>query len=364
MDNTGNAHTTDAVLSYDTQAPALVSTTPGDNETVSSLSEVSVRLNDATSGIDFSSTTVRLLQEGNEMGVDASDNGQDTVTLTLAKPLTTDGSDDGEYSIEITPADRAGNIGTARVHRFFLDARIPEIRLNTPSEAQISTLTTIEAQLLGYSGPGIHFSPVVQDGVLRHISTILVIGPDGRVVFSKEITTDAENARLIWTIATPLPRDGSADGEYTVSVRYEDFDGGSFTEDFALTFDTQIPTIANITPGAGDYVSQLNQVLVQFEPDPSGVDLGASQVRLLQPDGTPISSNISDNGLDTIVLQFNPLPRDGTADGIYTIEVTSADRAGNVADAPFRLEFTLATRAPEIDMLAPAEFQLRPKSRL
>ncbi len=355
VDNTGNAHTTDAVLSYDTQAPALVSTTPGDNETVSSLSEVSVRINDATSGIDFSSTTVRLLQEGNEMGVDASDNGQDTVTLTLAKPLTTDGSDDGEYSIEITPADRAGNIGTARVHRFFLDARIPEIRLNTPSEAQISTLTTIEAQLLGYSGPGIHFSPVVQDGVLRHISTILVIGPDGRVVFSKEITTDAENARLIWTIATPLPRDGSADGEYTVSVRYEDFDGSSFTEDFALTFDTQIPTIANITPDAGDYVSQLNQVLVQFEPDPSGVDLGASQVRLLQPDGTPISSNISDNGLDTIVLQFNPLPRDGTADGIYTIEVTSADRAGNVADAPFRLEFTLATRAPEIDMLAPAD---------
>ena len=355
VDNAGNAHTTDASLIYDTQAPALVSTTPGDNETVSSLSEVSVRINDATSGIDFSSTTVRLLQEGNEIGVDASDNGQDTVTLTLAKPLTTDGLDDGEYSIEITPADRAGNIGTARVHRFFLDARIPEMRLNTPSETQISTLTTIEAQLLGYSGPGIHFSPVVQDGVLRHKSTILVIGPDGRVVFSKEITTDAENARLIWTIATPLPRDGSADGEYTVSVRYEDFDGSSFTEDFALTFDTQIPTIANITPDAGDYVSQLNQVLVQFEPDPSGVDLGASQVRLLQPDGTPISSNISDNGLDTIVLQFNPLPRDGTADGIYTIEVTSADRAGNVADAPFRLEFTLATRAPEIDMLAPAD---------
>ena len=358
VDNAGNAQTTDAVLIYDTQAPALVSTTPGDNETVSSLSEVSVRLNDATSGIDFSSTTVRLLQEGNEIGVDASDNGQDTVTLTLAKPLTTDGSDDGEYTIEITPADRAGNIGTARVHRFFLDARIPEIRLNTPSETQISTLTTIEAQLLGYSGPGIHFSPVVQDGVLRHISTILVIGPDGRVVFSKEITTDAENARLIWTIVTPLPRDGSADGEYTVSVRYEDFDGGSFTEDFALTFDTQIPTIADITPGAGDYVSQLNQVLVQFEPDPSGVDLGASQVRLLQPDGTPISSNISDNGHDTITLRFNPLRTDGAADGIYTIEVTSADRAGNVADAPFRLEFTYATQVPEIRLNTPSETQI------
>ena len=50
VDNAGNAHTTDASLIYDTQAPALVSTTPGDNETVSSLSKVSVRINDASSG--------------------------------------------------------------------------------------------------------------------------------------------------------------------------------------------------------------------------------------------------------------------------------------------------------------------------
>ena len=358
VDNVGNTQTTDAVLIYDTQAPVLVSTTPGDNETVSSLSKVSVRLNDVSSGVNFSSTTVRLLHEGNEIGVDTSANGQDTVTLTLAKPLATDGSDDGEYTIEIAPADRAGNTGAVRAHRFFLDTRIPEIRLNTPSETQISTLTTIETQLLGYIGPGIHFSPVLQDGVLRRRSTIQVIGPDGRVVPPKEVTTDAENARLIWTIETPLPRDGSADGEYTVSIRYEDFASRAFTEEFTFTFDTQIPTIASTTPSAGDYVSQLNQVLVQFKSDLSDVDLDASQVRLLHPDGTPISSNISDNGRDTIILQFNPLRTDGTADGIYTIEVTSADRAGNVADAPLLLQFTFATQVPEIRLNTPSETQI------
>ena len=358
VDKVGNAQTTDAVLIYDTQAPVLVSTTPEDNESVSSLSNVSVHLDDATSGIDFSSTTVRLLHGGNEVSVDTNDNGQDTVTLTLAKPLATDGSDDGEYTIEISPVDRAGNPGTVRLHRFFFDTRIPEIRLNTPSETQISTLTTIEAQLLGYIGPGIHFSPVLQDGVLRHRSTIQVIGPDGRVVLPKEITTNAENARLMWTIDTPLPRDGSADGEYTVSVRYEDFASSAFTEDFTLTFDTQIPTVASTTPGVGDYISQLSQVVVKFESDLSGVDLAASQVRLLQPDGTPISSNASDNGHDTINLQFNPLRTDGTADGIYAIEVTSADRAGNVADAPLRFEFTFATQTPEIRLNTPSETQI------
>ena len=354
-DKVGNAQTTDGILIYDTQAPALISTTPADNETVSSLSQVTVRLDDATSGIDFSSTTVRLLHGENEVSVDTSDNGRDTVTLTLAKPLATDGLDDGEYTIEITPADHAGNIGTVRHNRFFFETGIPEIRLHTPSETHISALTTIEAQLLGYIGPGIDFSTVPQDGVLRRRSTIQVIGPDGGVVLPQEITADAENARLMWTIDTPLPRDGSADGEYTVRVRYVDLADTAISEDFTVTFDTQIPTVASTTPGAGDFVSQLNQVVVKFESDLSGVDLGASEVRLIQPNGTAILSNISDDGFDTITLQFNALRTDGTEDGNYTIEVTSADRAGNTAGAPLRYEFTYATQTPEIRLNFPSD---------
>ena len=354
----GSSFSEGFTLTFDTQIPTIANTTPAVGDYVSQLNQVLVQFeSEDLSGVDLGASQVRLLQpDGTPISSNISDNGLDTIVLQF-NPLPIDGTADGIYTIEVTSADRAGNVaGAPFLLEFTYATQVPEIRLNTPSETQISTLTTIEAQLLGYSGPGIHFSPVLQDGVLRHKSTILVIGPDGRVVPPKEVTTDAENGRLIWTIATPLPRDGSADGEYTVSIRYEDFDGSSFSEGFTLTFDTQIPTIANTTPAVGDYVSQLNQVLVQFESeDLSGVDLGASQVRLLQPDGTPISSNISDNGLDTIVLQFNPLPIDGTADGIYTIEVTSADRAGNVAGAPFLLEFTLATRAPEIDALAPAD---------
>ena len=358
IDKVGNSQTADAVLIFDTQAPVLISTTPADNEIVSSLSNVSVRLDDATSGIDFSSTTVRLIHGGNEVSVDTSDNGHDAVALTLAKPLASDGSDDGEYTIEIIPADRAGNAGTARINRFFFDTRIPEIQLITPSNPQISTLTTIEAQLLGYTGPGIHLSPVLHDGVLRDRSTIYVIAPDGRIIPSKEVTADTENARLMWTIDTPLARNGSADGVYTVNVRYEDFAGSSFTEDFTFTFDTQIPTIASTTPGAGDFVARLNQVVVKFNPDLSGMDLGAAQVRLIQPDGTPILSNISNDGRDTIKLQFNPLRTDGTADGIYAIEVNAADRAGNIADAPSRFEFTYATQIPEIRLNSPSETKI------
>ena len=49
--------------------------------------------------------------------------------------------------------------------------------------------------------------------------------------------------RLIWTIDRSLSRDGSADGEYTVSVQYTDLIGETLTEDFIPTFDSQPPAI-------------------------------------------------------------------------------------------------------------------------
>ena len=346
MDKAGNGQTVNFDLVYDTQVPLLVSTTPVLDSTVSSLSQVSVRLNDVTSGVNFSLTTVRLLLGGSEVNADASNNGQDTIKLTLAKPLTTDGSDDGEYTVEITPVDRASNAGATIRRQFFFATRAPEIRLNVPTETRINALTTIEAELLDYIGPGIDFS--------SSKSTIEVKTPNGEIVTSKEVTND-EATRLIWTIDTALSRNGSSDGQYTVGVSYEDFVGTTFTKDFPLTFDTQIPTIESTTPTAGGRVSQLNQIMVKFRGDLSGVDLAGTQIRLLQPDGTQIGSNREDNGVDTIILRFNPLRGDGTTDGLYAIEVTPADRAGNIAESPFQVEFTYATQIPEIDTLTPAD---------
>ncbi len=344
-DKAGNSQTKDFEVIYDTQVPTVRSTAPAIDQTVSSLSQVSIALDDATSGVDFGRTQVKLLLGGNQIGADVSNNGTDTIRLTLAKPLAIDGSDDGEYTIEITPVDVAGNTGSVIRHRFFFATKTPEIRLNTPAGTRINSLATIEAQLFDYVGSGIDFS--------TSKSTILVKAPDGLVVTPKEVTSNAANLRLIWTIDVPLSRNGSADGQYTASVRYEDFAGRTFTKDFALTFDTQIPTIASTTPAAGERVSQLSQVVVKFNSDLSGVDLPASQVRLLSPSGTAVGTNRSDNGVDTITLRFNPLRTDGTADGVYTIEVTPADRAGNVAGSPLRVEFTYSAREPRIELLTP-----------
>ena len=346
VDKAGNAETENFDLMYSTQVAAIISTSPSADATVSALSQVSVVLNDAIS-VDFSATAVRLTRAGAEVSTAVSNNGKDTITLTLSQPLAIDGSEDGEYSIEITSVDRAGNTGPTVRRRFFVASREPEIRLNTPTETRINALTMVEAQLLDYIGPGIDFS--------ASTSTITVRDANGVVVNSKSVIADEENVRLIWAIDTLLSRDGSVDGDYTASVTYTDLVGRQFTANFVLPFDTQVPTIASTAPAASErIVPNLDQISVKFEADFSGVDMAVTQVRLLAPSGNPVGLNRSNNGVDTITLRFNPLQTDGTADGVYTIEVTSADRAGNVAESPIQVRFTYTARESRVDLLSPS----------
>ena len=101
-DIAGNTKTYDYQLIYDTQIPTLVSTTPASNETVSALSQVQVKLDEKTSGIDFVESTFQLTRDDTEVPVNVTSNGIDTLTLTLTKPIALDGSDDGTYAIEVT----------------------------------------------------------------------------------------------------------------------------------------------------------------------------------------------------------------------------------------------------------------------
>ena len=120
VDKAGNTQAKSFDITYDTQVPAIISTIPAENETVSSLSQVSVVLN-TISGIDFSASMVRLLRaDGSEVNTQAHDNGRDTVSLALAQPLAIDGSEDGTYTIEITPVDGANNAGPTVRRQFFI----------------------------------------------------------------------------------------------------------------------------------------------------------------------------------------------------------------------------------------------------
>ena len=223
-DTLGNTETYNYDFVYDTQIPALASTVPAANATVSALSQVRVVLDEATSGIDFIQSTFRLTRDVNgeaiEVPVNLTSNGADAATLTLAQPIALDGSDDGTYTIEISLWDLAGNEGVPVRREFYLvtQGSRPEVRLTMPETMTVNNLTTVTAELTGYIGAGIDFDA----------SRLTVHNAQGTLIAQTEPEHDSVNNLLIWNIENAIPRDGSADGEYTVTATFVDFTGTTF----------------------------------------------------------------------------------------------------------------------------------------
>ncbi len=322
-DKAGNIQAKSFDIAYDTQVPAIISTIPTENETVSSLSQVSVVLN-TISGIDFSASMVRLLRaDGSEVNTQAHDNGRDTVSLALAQSLAIDGSEDGAYTIEITPVDGANNAGPTVRRQFFIALKVPEIRLNTPTETRINDLTTIDAQLFNYVGPGLDFA---------ESGSTITVSRNGVVVEAKPVMADEDNMRLVWTIDRSLSRDGSADGEYTVSVQYTDLIGETLTEDFMLTFDSQPPTITvDSHPQIANPLAT-ERIEVQFEVTDdfagvqgSGFDAAASTFELFDVNGAMVDGAQTSDDTGRFAFRSRVLPEGG----MYILVITLADRAGN-----------------------------------
>ena len=370
IDTAGNTKTYNYQLIYDTQLPTLVSTTPASNETVSELSQVQVKLDEVTSGIDFDQSLFRLTRDGVDVPVNVTSNGIDTATLTLTKPIALDGSDDGTYAIEVTPIDRAsnnaGDNGVATVREFYLVSQKhePEIRLTMPGTTTVNSLPTIVVELIDYVGAGIDFDA----------STVVVRNAQGVLISEEKLEHDEVNNLLTWTTEASVAPDGSEDGEYTITATFVDFTGKSFTRQFSFVLDTQIPEIESVHVAIDsqpelsvDTITTLtesfSQIIVTFEntledseqgsPVPSNdIDFANTVVELTRP-GTntmePIPSNVSVYSSTQLAIRFVELIEDGS----YTLSITPQDIAGNTARGAVRYAFLLDTESPRITASSP-----------
>ena len=346
-DALGNSRTYNYRLIYDTQPPTLISTTPAANETVSELSQVEVKLNEKTSGIEFNfiESPFQLTHDGTDVPVSITNNGRDTITLTLTESIALDGSDDGTYRIVVTPTDQAGNIGTTAAREFYLISQKhePEIRLTIP-ETTVTSLATITAEIVGYIGAGIDFDA----------STLTVRNSQGALI-AQEDHDPGDVTNLTWTAQTPIARDGSADGEYTITATFVDFTGRSFTQEFRILLDTQFPAIESVQVGAEsptllaenrttDIADSAGQVVVAFDETAGDVDFGATVVSLAGPGETVIPVNRVDDGQAVLTLNFQAL----TQRGEYTLSITPQDLAGNQSTAPFVYRFRFDIDLPAV----------------
>lgn len=348
VDKLGNSDTYPLRFVFDTQLPTLRSTIPAANKTVTDLTEVVVKLNEVTSGIDFVQSNFQLKRSDAENQVDIpvniKTNGIDTVTLTLLQPIALDGSDDGTYTIEVIPTDLAGNTGAVVRRQFYLVSQTqPKVKLTIPDTSAVSTLGDITVAIENYIGSGIDFD----------VSTITVSNPQGIAVPQAKVEADEANNQLIWSTEAAIPRNGTADGEYTVTVVFVDFSGQYFTGNFTIGLDTQFPDITAVSVGtdpqqnlsinsATDINETFSQITVEF--DEQDIDFENTIATLTTPDATEIAIHRSDDGINNLVLDFQNLSQLGT----YTLAVTPIDRIGNVSVTPFIYRFHLDIDVPVV----------------
>ena len=352
-DTLGNTDSETFLFLYDTQLPTLVSTFPAPNETVDNLSQIRIVLNETASGIDFIQSSFRLTREAGgaqiEIPVNITNNGRDTATLTVLEPIALDGSDDGTYLIEVTPTDRAGNIGAPARREFYLVSQTrTEVRLTMPEETTVTDLETVVAALTNYIGTGVNFNE----------STLTVTNPQGVVIPERRIEIDTTNNLLTWSTDTIIPRDGTADGEWTITATFVDFSGQRFTAEFPVFLDTQFPAIESVRVETGaqpvlsvnrttDLTAGFSQIIVTFrEPRTANndVDFVNTGVTLVGPTGENIPVNRFDNGRTILTLNFQTL----TQPGEYVLSITPQDTIGNRSTAAFVYRFQIDISLPAV----------------
>ena len=361
-DKAGNAETRTIELVYDTQAPTIVSTIRTANPLTTQQIEVELEVTDIFaggqgSGFDASASIFELFDVNGAM-VDGAQTNDGAGRFAFRSRVLPEG---GMYTLVVTLMDRAGNRSIPLP--LIYDAEEPTIEAvshidPTATVSNVSDfLTRLEATVSDV-GTGIDFDR----------SVIQLLNAAGEIVPGTPYHDD--EATIGWELATSLTREGNFDGLYSLRVSAVDKAGYVEERTFALRYDTQVPIIQTALATQNDgtpvelsrvevqlITSPINQITVRLsDGEGSGMDVLRTTVSLVGPEGTPVGTNQSDNGVDTVYLSFNPLRADGSDDGFYRVQVTPTDLAGNTLTSPVELPFFYGTRKPEVIATTPAEF--------
>ena len=294
--------------------------------------------------------------------------------LQLDTPLTTNGSDDSDYTVSVKVEDNSGNMLGPQIVSFKYDTIAPDVFAITQPNIDVQGTppllsglpTTIEALLEDtFIGSGIAPPLLTGEGSVLH-----VLAPNGSRVPGRSPTRSEQRETMTALIFEPDPI-ATTDGIYTIIVTPEDQAGnigtqvaGKFRLDTSppdvigmrvgnqqLTIDTRQLIIVN--PFVAGEVSEIQLTLT----DANGIDIRhpATTFELLPPPesitlGRRLEGALIETGNPATPLLFRltvPL----SINGVYTIRGNVADSAGNLRNLEIvlpRLRFTYDNRSPDI----------------
>ena len=258
---------------------------------------------------------------------------------------------DGEYTLQIRAADRAGNEALSQ-QTIQLDTKKPAFSTLTPVNGALlnAPLAQIEASLDALGGSPIdveNLSIQVANAAGEPVAGALEIAPNGgsmRFVFASPLSTTAEN------------------GIYNVTASIMDEAGNAASRASRFMLDTVAPLVGQAFASDGAVVPGFiglasDTLTADIAETGSGIDFGSAQATLTAPSGAlfPVVVELSETtGGGQIELTYANLAEEG----VYTMQISGArDLAGNAAAAR-SFSFIYDETPPRIESLTP--FDLRP----
>jgi flagellar hook assembly protein FlgD len=339
-------------FNFDTTPPA-VSTNPGaDAFLTSPISSVSAILDDGIgSGVNLSTSKITVSGPSGPLRGAQVNNGINTIIFQFDSPLATDGSADGDYTIEVIAQDILGNVSDQLKFSFEYKSRVPAlVKISPENKAKFNfSIDAVSAVLSDQTGSGLNLAE----------SNITVVGPG---VSPDDVFSNNGVDTLFWTLKDPFATDGTDDGKYTVTITAVTKSGLSVTNISTFIYDTTAPVVIQTMPLDGDILTTgisevtatlsdaVNSESIGGVTSPlledggiSGVDLDKSTIQLQGPSGS-VKGRQTNNGIDTIRFEFEPL----TVDGEYTIVVKPCDILGNCAPLSKNFKFKFDTTPPVV----------------
>ncbi|MCY4401191.1 MAG: Ig-like domain-containing protein, partial [Candidatus Poribacteria bacterium] len=298
---------------------------------------------------DSGSTIVVTNSQGIQISGTTTSNGENQLTW-IPTPLPTDGTADGQYTVAVTPVDRAGRNGTTVHRQFIYDTQAPRIVSATPLtlHAPVSYVSELSEFVLTIEDVG-------PANLVFASQVVALIDATGKPV-PAVLTYDELTQQLYLTLTKPFASDGSADGSYTLNALLIDKAGNTLNSRLALVYDSKVPQVSSVqvnTPGAPtelvinevpDLSETIDTITIQFS-EATRIDFENTSVSLTDPDNLTIPLTQGDDGVSQLTLSFTEL----TKIGQYTLQVTPQDVAGNAVQSPIQFAFNLLFILPGVD---------------
>lgn len=284
-------------------------------------------------GIANAGATVKLSSDGTLVG-------QTTAAADGTWLLTTTHLADGNRSLNATATDLAGNVSSTSLP---LDILVDTIAPSTPKSLRLTAATDTGAS----SSDNITNNTAPTITGEAEAGTTVQLFSDGQQVGQTTAATDGT-----WFLAT----NKLADGTHSLTAKAVDVAGNASPVSVPLNvvIDTIAPTVPSSLrlSGATDTgISNSDGITKNPTPSLEGQAEAGASVRVFK-DGLLVGqTTATDNGSWQLAI-------DSLADGSYTFNATTEDKAGNVSNLSQPLAVTIDTTAPA----APSNLRLTPST--